>query len=394
MKTILSRLLITVAFLIILIIVIVYARGYRLDTINNSITSTGILSINSYPKAAKIYLNGVLKGITDQNISLPPGKYVIELKKDGYTSWKKTINLKGEIVESANGLLFPINPSLSPLTNLGITKTFAIGQSEKLLLFSQNDLPEKDGIYVFDLSKRNFSFFPPLRLITLKTSLPSQIDFNQTSVIFSPDLKQAIITFEIADGQSFSYLFSMEEENKQIFEVTVSKEKLTAAWDEEKNREIAKLLESFPKDMQKIASDSFYVVSFSFDKQKILYQAKNNIELPLIIKPRLIATNQTLEERNLVKDSLYVYDQKEDKNFLISSNQNLPLWYPDSEHLVISESGNISVVEYDNQNKQIVYSGPYEQDFLSVTMDGKLLILTNLNSKSNKLPDIYTVGIK
>jgi len=393
MKVVFFRLLIIAAFFIVLITVIAYARGYRLDTDKNSITSTGILSVNSYPKAAKIYLNGELKGVTDQNISLPPGKYVVEIKKDGYTSWKKTIILKGELVESANALLFPINPSLSPLTNLGVTKVIPIDQSEKLLLFSQNDLPEKDGVYIFDLSKRNFSFLPPLKLIALKTSLPSQINFSQTSVNFSPYLKQAIITFQTADNNSFSYLFSLEEENKQLFEVTSSKEQLITAWEEEKNREIAKILESFPDDLQKIASDSFSIISFSPDKEKILYQSKNNVELPVIIKPRLIATNQTPETRTLTKDGLYVYNQKEDKNFLITNNQ-VPIWYPDSEHLVINEGSKISVVEYDDQNKQIVYSGPFENEFLGVTTDGKLLILTNLNSQSNKLPDIYAVGIK
>lgn len=408
MKKIIFRLLVVFVFLLVLTVFIAYARGYRLDLEKNSFTPTGIISVNSYPKAAKIYLNGELKGVTDQNLSLPPGKYEVEIKKDGFTSWKKTFILKGELVESANALLFPINPSLSPLTNLGIIKIFPMDQSGKFLLFSENDLPEKDGIYVFDIGK-SFSFLAPLKLIALKSSLPTQLDFSKTNADFSPDQKQAIITFE-TENNPLSYLLSLEEENKQLFEVTLSKKALLTAWQEEKNQEIAKLLEGFPKDFQKVASDSFKIISFSPDKEKVLYQTKTDLELPIIIKPRLIATNQTLESRNLKTESLYIYDQKEDKNFKINLESkilnsqsilnseflilNSILWYPDSEHLVVNEGDKIVMIEYDDQNHQTVYSGPYEKEFIGVATDGKLLILTNLNSQSNKLPDIYAVGIK
>ena len=393
----LSRLATITAFLIVLVTVIAYARGYRLDLDNKLLKSTGILSINSYPRAAKIFLNGELKGVTDQNISLPPGQYTIEIKKDGYTSWLKTLTLKGELVESVNALLFPINPSLTPLTNLGITKVFLVGQSERLLLFSQNDIPEKDGVYLFDPNKNNLSFLPPLKLIVLKSVLPAQADFTQVSADFSPDLKQTIITFQTPNGD-YSYLFSLEDENKQLFEVTTSKEKLLAAWEEEKNLEITKILEGFPNKLEKIASDSFKIISFSPDKMKILYQAKINTVFDLIITPPMIAANQTPEERNLTKDDLYVYDIKEDKNFLIGSWKleigNYVMWYSDSDHLVINQEKQISIVDYDNQNMRVIYSGPYEKDFLGITTDGKLLVLTNLNSQINLLPDIYAVGIK
>ncbi len=171
-------------------------------------------------------------------------------------------------------------------------------------------------------------------------------------------------------------------------------------------------METFPKNIQKVASDSFKIIAFSPDKTKVLYQTDKAINLPLAITPPMIASNQTPEERILEAETIYVYDKKEDKNYKISNQlqnsnaQNNQLgqldqleinhsifWYPDSQHLVINEEKQISVVYYDGQNKQIVYSGPFEQSFLGITTDGKLLILTNLNSKINKLPDIYAVGI-
>ena len=80
-----SRVIIFFVFLIVLITVIGYARGYRLDLKERSVKSTGIISATSNPKAAKIYVNGELKGVTDTNLTLPPGNYLVEIKKEGYT---------------------------------------------------------------------------------------------------------------------------------------------------------------------------------------------------------------------------------------------------------------------------------------------------------------------
>ena len=58
------------------------------------------------------------------------------------------------------------------------------------------------------------------------------------------------------------------------------------------------------------------------------------------------------------------------------------------------ETNKITIVDYDNSNKQTVYSGPIVSDFISITTDGRLLILANLNPQTNKLPDVYAVGIR
>jgi len=150
-------------------------------------------------------------------------------------------------------------------------------------------------------------------------------------------------------------------------------------------------LETFPEGIAKIASDSFHIVSFSANEIKLLYQAKTNLFLPLVISPPLIATNQTAEVRALKKDHLYVYDKKEDKNYEIG---NSPLWYPDSKHLSFSEGKKVAVMDYDGTNKQIVYSGPFESSFFTVTGDGNLVVLANLNPEANKYPDLYAVGIR
>lgn len=398
-------------FITVLIGVIGYARGYRPDFKTRSISPTGILAIASYPQAAKVYVNGILKGASNLNLTLPPGEYNVELKKEGYTDWHKKIMLKGEVVMTLDGLLFPKNPSLSPLSNLGVVKSIPVDQTNKIILISDNKDVEKDGIYIFDVGRRPLSLLPPLKTLLLKKYLPNNVQIDKATVVFSPDYSQGIFEFKINDQEkSVSYLLSLNEENTQPFDITTSKDALITAWKTEKNKDVLKILETFPKEITKIASDSIRIVSFSPDETKMLYQITKSLTFPPVITPPLIGANQTQETRSLLPNKLYVYDRKEDKNFEVTGIQLSPtsapelllsgsvydsiLWYPDSKHFVIKEAKEIITVDYDGDNKRTVYSGPFEADFFSVTDEGKLVILTNLNPQNNQLPDLYEVGIK
>ncbi|GAB4219497.1 MAG: hypothetical protein Fur009_5940 [Candidatus Microgenomates bacterium] len=384
-----KKLIFFVIFIGILALVILYGRGYRPDLKNKSITPTGIISITSFPKTAKVYINDEFKGVTDLNLTLKPGNYKVEVKNDGYTSWSKNIILKGELVVNIDATLFPINPSLSPLTNIGIIRAIPLEDNNRILLFS------KTGVYLFETSKNVLSFFAPLKTIAKIELFPENFDWKNISVYISPDLKQAIIG---------DYLLSLEDENQSLLNISLanSKENLIAAWQEKKQANLKKILETYPKDFVKIASDSFHIIGFSPNETKILYLSKKNLNLPPMITPALIGANQTQETRNLNKNNLYVYDKKEDKNYLITDNFSLnektnvfPIdWYFDSKHLVIEEGKKIVIVDYDNENKQTVYSGPFEKGFFVPTSDGKIIILANLNPEANELPDLYLIGIK
>ncbi len=167
--------------------------------------------------------------------------------------------------------------------------------------------------------------------------------------------------------------------------------------EKEKDKNNLAILLTFPKEIAKIATDSFHIVAFSPDENKFLYWPEKPLTLPAIISPPMIAANQTEEQRALETNSLYVYDKKEDKNFKIDNltmRENSILWYPDSKHLIFAEGKRISLIDYDDENKQAVYSGPFENSFFTSTSDGKIIVLSNLNPETNKLPDLYLVGIR
>ncbi len=74
------RIVTAILFVAILVSIVAYARGYRLDVSSTAITSTGLVAVTSTPRTAKVYVNSELKGITDLSLNLAPGTYFI---KDG-----------------------------------------------------------------------------------------------------------------------------------------------------------------------------------------------------------------------------------------------------------------------------------------------------------------------
>jgi len=396
-KNIIPRIIIGVVFVLMLIGIIAYARGYRYNADEQTISSTGILSVTSDPKPASMFIDNELVGATDENLTLPYGHYTIEIRKEGYTSWKKDVSLKGEIVMSLNAVLFSKNPSLTPLTNLGINTVLPIENSDKLVLVSKTGDKKKDGIYLFELSNKPAVIFPPLKLLLSAALLPTDVDITNVTADFDPNHRQSILTFVRKDTTSISYLIALDQENEELVEVTSSRENILAAWQEEKNTEIAKVIETFPPKLEKIASDSFHIVSLSPDEKKVMYVARHDAVLPLVIDPPLIGANQTKEERSIQTGNMYIYDKKEDKNFYIpvdASHQDTVKWYPTSDYVAVQEDNAIVMIQYDGTNKEIVYAGPFDPTFFGISPDWNLIVVINLNPQLNEFGDLYSVGIR
>lgn len=61
---------------------ILWGQGYRPTT--QGIQGTGLLSANSFPDGAQVFLNGKLSTATDDTLNLPPGEYQVEIRKEGF----------------------------------------------------------------------------------------------------------------------------------------------------------------------------------------------------------------------------------------------------------------------------------------------------------------------
>lgn len=415
MLFVLRKIILGIIFVAILIAVIAIARGYRFSAKEKTLSPTGILVASSFPDGSMIFVNGELKGATNSNIIVTPGDYDVEIKKDGYSSWKKNLKIKGELVIKADALLFPQNPTLSPVTTLGVSKAVSSVSGDKIVIFSETENAEKDGIYLFENVRNPITRINPLKPLILKTAFlqdSQNLKLASSSVEFSPNEDQMLLTTYV-DGASLAptknptishiYLLDTGSLTTTPFDVTNSVESIRTAWATEQVALSKKALAGLKKPLPTIAGQAFNVISFSPDERKILYSASQSAKLPLIINPPMIASNQTPEERNIKPGSMYVYDTEEDKNFKLfdvsefGSLENATsslLWFPDSAHIVIKEAKKFVVADYDGTNRTTVYSGPFDPRFFTMSKDGKLFILTNFNSETGELFDLYSVSLK
>jgi len=433
----LYRVLLALLFIVTLVAVIAYARGYRFDVKDTSLSSNGLVAVTSAPRSAKVFVNDNLKGITDLNLYLEPETYTITIVKDGYFPWTKTIKVFGEVVQSIDATLYPINSSLSPLTNIGVVKAIPFGTGEqKVLILSANmtasitptqstpsptatESDQKQGIFVYDSRNQAVSFFPSLTYVLDYNFLGSDIDPKKIEVLFSPKFDQAIIfnnpqyedksktlksqfdpVYEFPISFDTAHLINLNENNNSPLDITISAQSVIDAWTSQKSTEVDVLLSGYEKPLHQFILDNTVIVDLSLDKMRILYEATASAKLNPILKNPLIGSNQTPEIRDVKPNALYLYDVKEDKNYQIldanelSKQHTFPSFHPNGKDLVLNEQNSISIADYDGLNRQKVYSGPYDTNFYVVTTDGRVLILTNLNPALNQYSDLYAVGIK
>lgn len=421
-----------IAIVLVALGIIVFARGYRFNLDNGKLGSQGILVANSAPTNAQIYVNGEFVGLTSDNLYLKPGFYQIVIKKEGYSPWYKRFGIKGEVVSRVDAQLFSGNPSLSPLTNNGVINPLLSPSRTKvsyLVLPEANPLTpdENGGIMLGKLTSNTLNFFKQHNQLIPYPDLPSAMIPEKTRFLFANDEKNLLVFFyDELDNLLAVYLTTINGNRGDFLDVTLSYQQFLDKWWLQKKRLQEKLYDTARLRIRQTLKAHTSLVEVSPDKSKFVYLALTNAVLPRVIQPSLIGSVPTQETRQLQAASFYVYDKKEDKNFLLKPYpaiaadeavqflQSLAeldsvsvddwfklnrlfdrlLWYSDSRHLVFNQNATIVVIEYDGANKTVVYSGPFEQDFLAVSDDGRIVTLTNINPKKNKLPDLYSVSIK
>ena len=347
-----TRVVTIVFFMISSVTIIAFARGYRLDIANSTLTSTGLVSVASVPRTAKVYVNGELKGITDLNLNLSPGEYIFTVSKEGYFPWQKRVKIRGEIVQSLAATLYPITSSLTPLTNIGIAKAIPLGtQSDKVILFSSKksllvDTPAPSsskaelvgaeaGIYIYDAGRRMVSLLPNLQKIISYTDIDPGVAPKDLDFILAPDGKQMAVfvldpnranptpsihhteyypKYEVPTTYLKAVLVNIDDSNVGPLNITDTVESLIDAWTQKKEKQLLTLTGSLEKPLGAFIKNNSRILDISPDKTKVLYEATATATLQPILATPLIGSNQTKEFRTLEKKQVYVYDIKEDRN--------------------------------------------------------------------------------
>lgn len=394
-KTILTTFLVLFLVSIASYIFILYGKGYRLDLTgkgNKIVAGTGLLVITSTPNGARAYINDNLTTATDDTLNLPPGEYDIRIEKDGYYPWKKHVTLKKEAVTKTDAVLFPTTPKLEATTFLGAENPIVDSGGNFIAYQVSSSSAKNNGIYILSINR------PFLSLGSSSKQLVSDtIDtFSKADVEFSPDGLALLATVKTSSSKRI-YLLKTDAPNDNPQNVTFTIGQLRLQWDELKKQQDEKLAKFLPQKSRAFILSNFSNIKLSPEGDKILYIASESAVMPNFITPPLPSTNSTPEVRNLTKGYTYVYQIKEDKNYLFYSDEKaLPnfLWYPSSSHIIFIEGKRIVAIEYDGGNKTTLYSGPFDPAFVYPWPDSSgLIIKTNLNDETVPA-NLYKVGLR
>jgi hypothetical protein len=364
-----------------------YARGYRIDWKHLKLSPNGLLVVKSEPTGAQIFVNGDLKTASDATISLSPGTYDVSVRRDGYFAWNKRLTIEKEEVTLANVSLFRVAPSLTAVTFDGAVNPVVAGDLSRIAFAvppsTQPGSSQRAGLWVIDTTELPLGFSRDPRRI-------ADGDLTQATWEFSPDGRQLMLT-----TQAGAFTLDTGSFTAQSTWVNIGSRKVTilADWQNQTKNKLAAQTRNLPEEVVDLTSRKVKTVAFSPDETKILYTASAAATLSENLVKPLPGSSTQKQERNIEEGKTYVYDIKEDRNFLISDEDAVLRWLPTSKHLILAGAGRVEIMDYDGTNRQPVYSGSYSAPFaFPYANSSRLLILTDLGSGATT--NLYSLSLK
>jgi hypothetical protein len=207
----------TFIFLITTPFVLLYSEGYRFDFKNWKFTQTGGIFLKVQPKKVKVFLNKKFVKETDLIFgsffqeNLIPGQYLVEIFKEGFQPWVKTLEIKEKMVtEAKNIILTPENKNLFELLASKIQNVFLSKDNSVAFFLEEKELPSKKKIQeikLFEIPKR------------LKTYLISAEDFHSnfelTNLSIAENKEKVLIEGILKESPAF-YLLQLNPQPKVI----------------------------------------------------------------------------------------------------------------------------------------------------------------------------------
>lgn len=356
-------------------VVVLYAQGYRLNISKGTVEKTGMILAKSIPEGAKVYLGGKIITATNSPIAnLKPGTYRLKIEKEGYSSWEKTVPVEEGLVTAATALLPPLSPSLTAVTQNGVSLVTPAPSGNKTLFISGKEL------YLLNLTN------PPLGF--LRTS-PQKIveeseDFKlsrTTKLTWSPNEDQALITI---NKRSYLVPITGRNDRPTFVQDTPS---LVKNWNNVKIKQKTSLIKEADLSKELAAEAVKTATVWSPDERKFLYKKKvegkwqfwvANLSDPLPVGDK---KHQMVWETDLPKAGQ-------------SASDGLKLfWLADSHHFTMVEEGTVSLLDLDGTNKRDLFHGDLAEAVALSTADlSKIIISTSFTPKSP--PNLYAVGLR
>lgn len=131
-------------------ILLYWARGYGLK--DGEVIQSGRVFISSRPSKADIYINNKRHGdSTNTSILMEAGQYTFELKRSGYRSWKRAINVEGgSVVRFDYPVLFPAKLTSSSVKRYDAAPSLYLHSPDRRWLLVQQGSGLTFDVFDFD----------------------------------------------------------------------------------------------------------------------------------------------------------------------------------------------------------------------------------------------------
>jgi hypothetical protein len=411
------RKLIFLSFFVVFIIVgpllTLYVQGYRFDLENKKFTQTGGVFIKTTPKQTEIYLNEKFYKKTDFLFgstlieNLLPQKYLIQIKKPGFHTWEKNLQVQEkQVTELKSIFLFAKEVNFIPQSQLvqdfwwlpdknamilkeekediWALKLYNLDNNLKLQILREDDISSK-GAELLSLR-----FLEDTEEIILKVGTKEQLkyfslDIEQPSPILK-EIEADVIENPIPDENFVAYQrvnnnhyyldpfgnlyktdssFSIKEKlSRNPLGIEKETEYKLHIFPEfnfvQKNKELY-LLNQETKSFEKFF-DQIKDLKISPDLRKITFFSNNEIWI-LFLKEQ-VSPDKTIGE----------------KMFLIRLSDTIQdVFWINSTHLIFSTQHDIKIIEIDNRDKtNIITLAQFENPIISWgKQNEKLYVLEN-----------------
>lgn len=144
--------LIGIAIVISTIVLVYQANGFGVNG-KGQVVQNGLVFLSSQPNPANIYLNGKLaEQQTNSRLSIPAGRYDVQLKRDGYRAWQRSVSVQGGDVQNFDyPFLFPAQLQTINIAQLQENPVLATQSRDRKWLLVMRNNTASDFI-VYDLS--------------------------------------------------------------------------------------------------------------------------------------------------------------------------------------------------------------------------------------------------
>ncbi len=133
---------------------ILYALGYLFNPMEQTLLQTGLISLQTEPSQAQIWLNG--RSVKDKTPTvlrnLKPGTYEIRLQLPGYKPWHRKVRVESEqAIRLEKILLFPERIQAEILGNFPITRLIHSTETGHLIVLQGHTA---SGLWLFDRERK------------------------------------------------------------------------------------------------------------------------------------------------------------------------------------------------------------------------------------------------